>query len=376
MKNIKDFLGQLPHNSTKNVVLGENKVIFVTGGPGSGKDIIIREVLSHIDITEVNHLQAFNYLIDKKRLCEKTNDFRRETIRNHYPLIINAPADDADKIAYIKEELESMGYNCLMVFVNTSDGVSKERNEKLSRMMYESVRHSRWSTSQQNKKQFRNIFENFLQIDNNETIDQIEEDIERIYKKINRFLVTESSKPKLVDLNPKMKADGPDDITPDNRANEPQTDDIKYDAGKRRKSYIFKTYSEDSDVKMVVKPQPKETNFSKDKESSKKKKMVDSPTVNQRMRNVDGIGQEFDTRQQGTVYPMSGLGNVTYREQREFKSFRTKLKEAIDDPGAVDMGVGGVLNGATNKEPMQSYKDQEKNIGIKITKKGKKNVQQ
>ena len=376
MKNIKDFLGQLPHNSTKNVVLGENKVIFVTGGPGSGKDIIIREVLSHIDITEVNHLQAFNYLIDKKRLCEKTNDFRRETIRNHYPLIINAPADDADKIAYIKEELESLGYNSLMVFVNTSDEVSKERNEKLSRMMYESVRQSRWSSSQQNKKQFRNIFENFLQIDNNETIDQIEEDIERIYKKINRFLVTESSKPKLVDLNPKMKADGPDDITPDNRANEPQTDDIKYDAGKRRKSYVFKTYSEDSDVKMVVKPQPKETNFSKDKESSKKKKMVDSPTVNQRMRNVDGIGQEFDTRQQGTVYPMSGLGNVTYREQREFKSFRTKLKEAIDDPGAVDMGVGGVLNGATNKEPMQSYKDQEKNIGIKITKKGKKNVQQ
>lgn len=375
MKSIKDFLGQLSHNrNTKSVVFGENKVIFVTGGPGSGKDVIIREVLSHSDITEVNHLQAFNYLTDKKKLNEKSHDFRRETIRNHYPLIINAPADDADKIAYIKEELETLGYNSLMVFVNTSDEVSKERNEKLARMMYESVRHSRWSASQQNKKQFKNIFENFLQIDNNETMDQIEEDIEIIYKKINKFLVSESSKPKVVDLDPKLKADGPDDITPDNRGDEPQTDDIKYDAGKRRKSYIFKTYSEDSDVKMVVKPEPKGTNFSKDKESAKKKKMVDSPTVNQRMRNVDGIGQEFDTRQQGTVYPMSGLGNVTYREQREFKSFRSKLKEAIDDPGAVDMGVGGVLNGATNKEPMQSYKDQDKKIGIKITKKGKKNV--
>jgi len=373
MKNIKDFLGQLSHNKNKNV-FGENKVIFVTGGPGSGKDVIIREILSHVDITEVNHLQAFNYLSDKKRLFEKSNDFRRETIRNNYPLIINAPADDGEKITYIKEELESLGYSSLMVFVNTTDSISKQRNEKLTRMMYESVRHSRWSASQNNKRDFKNIFENFLHIDNNHSIDEIEEDIESIYKRINKFLVSESAKPKLVDLNPKLKADGPDDITPDNRADEPQTGDIKYDAGKRRKSYIFKTYSEDAGVRMIVKPEPKETNFSKDKESSKKKKMVDSPTVNQRMRNVDGLGQEFDTRQQGTVYPMSGLGNVTYREQRDFKSFRNKLKEAIDDPGAVDMGVGGVLNGATNKEPMQSYKDQERNIGIKITKKGKKNV--
>ena len=36
------------------------------------------------------------------------------------------------------------------------------------------------------------------------------------------------------------------------------------------------------------------------------------------------------------------------------------------------MGVGGVLGGATNSEPMQSYKDQDRNIGITITKKKKK----
>jgi hypothetical protein len=67
---------------------------------------------------------------------------------------------------------------------------------------------------------------------------------------------------------------------------------------------------------------------------------------------------------------MSGLGDVTYREQKEFSKFR-KVIEAIDDPGAVDMGVGGTLNGATNKEPMQSYKDSERNIGLQIKKKKK-----
>ena len=68
---------------------------------------------------------------------------------------------------------------------------------------------------------------------------------------------------------------------------------------------------------------------------------------------------------------MSGLGDVTYREEKEFKSFIKGVKESIDDPGAVDMGVGGVLGGSSNKEPMQTYKDQDRNNGISIKKKKK-----
>lgn len=375
MKNLKDFIGNIsPKNNT--IIFGENKAIFVTGGPGSGKDVIIREILSHVDITEINHMQAYNYLADKKRLFEKSNDFRRETFRTHGPIIINAPADDCERISYIKEELEEFGYNTLMVFVNTSDTVSKNRNEKLSRMMYESVRHSKWSSSQSNKIIYKENFEDFIQIENNSSIENIEENIELVYKRINKFLV-ESSKPTLIKL-PHEKAETPEDITPDNRAGESKFgDDVKSNTPARKnpeKTYIFKTYSEDSQPKMLKSSPPKETNFSKDKETTKKKGLKDSPTVNQRMRNVDGVGQQFDTRQQGTVYPMSGLGDVTYRESRDFKSFRNKIKESIDDPGAVDMGVGGVLGGASNKEPMQSYNDQDKKIGIKITKKVKKNV--
>jgi hypothetical protein len=323
MKNLKDFISNISHNNTTSV-FGENKAIFVTGGPGSGKDVIIREILSHVDITEVNHMQAYNYLADKKRLFEKSNDFRRETIRTHYPIIINAPADDFDRISYIKEELEEFGYNTMMVFVNTTDTVSKNRNEKLSRMMYESVRQSKWTSSQNNKTIYKENFENYIQIDNNQSIEQIEEDIELTYKKINKFFV-ESSKPTLVKLDTD-KAKGPNDITPDNASPAPP-DDIKYNAPKRNKSFIFKTYSEDKKPTMLHSPEPKVTNFSKDKETTKKKGLKDSPTVSQRMRNVNGVGPEFDTRQQGTVYPMSGLGDVTYREGVSFDDFRKKLKK-------------------------------------------------
>ena len=72
-----------------------------------------------------------------------------------------------------------------------------------------------------------------------------------------------------------------------------------------------------------------------------------------------GVSPEYDTRGQGTVYPMSGLGNVTYREQKEnkyTKSFQQFRKEAIDSP-SVEMGVTGGYHGPSNKEPMLTQYD-------------------
>ena len=59
-------------------------------------------------------------------------------------------------------------------------------------------------------------------------------------------------------------------------------------------------------------------------------------------------------------------------EKKDFKNFRNLTKEAIDDPGANDMGVGGTLNGATNKEPLETLSD--KKVLNNITIKKKKNV--
>jgi hypothetical protein len=81
---------------------------------------------------------------------------------------------------------------------------------------------------------------------------------------------------------------------------------------------------------------------------------------------------------------MSGLGDVTYREEAEnkynnkelaessAKSFKQFRKEAIDDPGAVDMGVGGVLGGGSNKEPLETPLSKFGLSGITIEKKKKK----
>lgn len=378
------------------------KAVFVTGGPGSGKDVVIREAIAEQKAVEISVTQAYDFLCDKHKLAEKTNDYRRESIRHRGPLIINGPADLGKEMIWVKEELEELGYQTMMVFVDTTNDVSKQRNMRLSKMISESVRQEKWTHAQQHKESYEKCFDEFIYIDNNGSYEEIEEDITDTYKKINTFIEGKNyneiasyyieNRGKLnatftLKENDYVKktsrffenykasragkastgytkvstggqrADGPADISPDNRAGDSNADSLKWDAPKRTKTYTFRTYSEAQDQPQVkVFPQPKEANFNKDKEKIKKKGVVDAPTVSQRMRNVTSLGPEFDTRQQGTVYPMSGLGDVTYREEKTFKNFKNFLESHMD-PGDNEMGVGGVLGGSTNKEPMENPKD-------------------
>lgn len=373
------------------------KAIFVTGGPGSGKDVIIREAIAESKAVELNSVQAFELLMDKQKLSEKTTDYRREAIRNRGPLVINGPADDHTRIITIREELEEFGYETVMVFVDTTNEASKERNEKLTKSISESVRYDKWQLAQTSKEAYRQNFSNFIDFNNSSTFESIQEDITDTYEKINRFIedknyneiafswlesrgkisITslfkenenvkknsrffESYKANRTSGGPRLstgtgpKADGPGDATPDSRAGDSNADNIKWDGNKKRGSYTFKTYSEEG-PNLKVSPIPKEDNFSKDKEKVKRNRFRDSPTVNQRMRNITTVGPEFDTRQQGTVYPMSGLGDVTYRE-------------SYNDPADSEMGVYGVLGGATNKEPMENPRDKFGSSSIKKKKK-------
>ena len=402
-KTLNEFFRAISEAKTGVVEKAHFKAIFVTGGPGSGKDVVIREAIAESNATELNLVQAFDYLNDKQKLSEKSNDLKLESIRNRMPLIINGPADDFVRIMRIKEELEELGYESMMVFVDTTDMASRQRNERLARMMLESARQDKWRIAQNNKDIFYEKFDNFQFFDNNGTLDTIEEDITQTYLNIGKFLENKDfgetalawleNHGKLTKLgiikeeknvekvnrfiqiktNPRLKAAGPTDIPADNRANDPASGDLKWNGGKGRGSYIFRTYSEEKGITLTKKPEPKEANFSKDKEKSKiKGRYKDSPTVNQRLRNVTGVGPEYDTRQQGTVYPMSGLGDVTYREQKEFSSFRKKLNEFNGFQNDVESGFGGALGGSDNKENMDSYKDPNRNMTTEIIKKKKK----
>jgi cytidyltransferase-like protein len=394
---------ELMHDTRKGMGLHENvdrgmfKAIFVSGGPGSGKDIVIREAISESKIVELNFVQAKDYLADKQKLSEKTNDFRREAIRNRGPLIVNGPADDTDRISYIKEELEELGYETMMVFVNTTNEASKERNSLLSRMMVESVRQDKWLKSQKNTKYFDETFNKFISFDNTGDIDSKEEDIHDIYQKSNEFLASRNLTETALDwLNRngrlninslykeqtnvksstkfiQSKTGGckghrflADNNCPGCQLQRKQgrIDTVKDGDTQSNSGYTFRTY-EETGPKVKVQPATKKPAFQKDKDQINKKRWVNSASG---AMKPAGLSPEFDTRQQGTVYPMSGMGDVAYKEQKEFKNFK-KFIEAIDDPGGTDMGVGGVLGGASNKEPMETLNDRYGSSSTVIKKK-------
>ena len=460
---------ELMHDVRKGMGLNESadrglfKAIFVTGGPGSGKDIVIRECISESKAVELNFQQAYDYLCDKQKLSEKSNDNRRESIRCRGPLIINGPADDFQRITYIEEELSELGYETMFVFVDTTNEASKERNSKLSRMMVESMRNEKWQKSQNNKDWMMNHYDNVLVFENNASISEIEETITETYQLVNKFieqkeysdiakdwldingliniddkfsrLFGESNVKKnsrsiqklniVGKYNSNFRAAGPADITKTNDrvyGSSGVGDSIRGDTYPRKdpngrghsggawsgaystEEKKFKT-NESGNPTLKINPAPKESNFSKDNDKEKVKKRGDKSLKLQRMARPDGVGQEYDTRAGGQgAAAGAGLGNQTYSEtvefsnaqpssaampgssalqpnplsnaydskKKDFKKFRSSLKEFNGFQNDTEMGVGGVLGGASNKEPMQSYKDQERNIGIKIIKKKKR----
>jgi len=358
-KHVKELM----HDTRKGMGIHENvyhglfKAIFVTGGPGSGKDIIIREAINESEITELNIIQARNYLADKRKLSEKSNDFRRESIRNRGPLIINGPADNSDSIVYVKEELEELGYETMMIFVTTSNRASQERNSLLSRTMTESIRYDRWLQSQKNTETYTRLFNNFIPFDNSDNLDQKEQDIHDIYENTVEFLeskvVNEFAKnwlykngnisfdekirliikeQKYDKKNPKFtfnssaeKAKGPADITPDNSGNiagSGTNDSIKGNVGPRKKTGDNSTVTGgaghaayESAPTIKIKPEPKEKNFSQDNNTKKTKRFGDKSLSASRIGKPVGIGDTYDTRAGGQgAAAGAGLGNQTYSE--------------------------------------------------------------
>jgi cytidyltransferase-like protein len=339
MKDVRNGMG-----INESVDRGQFRAIFVTGGPGSGKDIIIREAIAESRIVELNFSQAIDILNDKHKLAMKSMNPKYECIRTRGPLIINGPADDTLKINQIKEELEELGYDTLMIFVSTDDRTSQERNSSLSRMMVESVRQEKWLKAQENTKYFTEAFTNFIEFDNTGRIESKEEDITEIYLTTKLFLDSSAineiaddwfARNNKVDINERFasifkennvktnsksiqtktvgryndnfrSAKGPADIKPDNSGSLVSgQDSIKGDTGPRKKTTSSVTggawsgaYEETQPTLKISSP-PKEPNFQKDNDKNKKLKRGDTSLSAGRVGRPDGVGQSYDTRAGG-----------------------------------------------------------------------------
>ena len=66
-----------------------------------------------------------------------------------------------------------MGYDCYMVFVNTTLEVAQERNQKRARRLPPKLLANSWNQVQQNIGKFNGLFKsNFMVVDNSKTLDE------------------------------------------------------------------------------------------------------------------------------------------------------------------------------------------------------------
>lgn len=126
------------------------KAIFLVGGPGSGKDIVLRKVLGAYDLQEL-----------------KLEQLKEDVIQGDQSIVINTNAYNFDGVISNKNLLEDHGFETSMIFVDVSDKISKQRLS--SRNISEEIRKKRLKESKKNILAFGNSFSYFTIFENNST---------------------------------------------------------------------------------------------------------------------------------------------------------------------------------------------------------------
>ncbi len=188
------------------------KAVFMAGGPGSGKSYVAGELfgipkkinVSTSGLKTVNSDTEFEFLLRKygfetfgtgkldidkwpdevfdaiaggdedsenmtlrKKAKLMTKDRKEKYMEGRLGMIIDGTGHNFGKIKKEKQQLEALGYDCYMVFVNTSLNVALQRNKERARTLPEDILTKSWKDVQKNLGAFQALFgSNFVIVDN------------------------------------------------------------------------------------------------------------------------------------------------------------------------------------------------------------------
>ena len=185
------------------------KAIFMAGGPGSGKSYVAnRTTLGHgmkiinsdtmfekymeragkeldqLDITpeefkEVTKLHNLARVITKKQ--------KLQYINGRLGLVIDGTGRRYEVLARQRKELDGLGYDTYMIFVNTSLEVAQERNMERKRKLPPAFVEDAWTAVQGNMGKYQNLFgsQNFIVVDNNDAGDDV---FKKVWKQAKKLI--------------------------------------------------------------------------------------------------------------------------------------------------------------------------------------------
>ena len=213
------------------------KAVFMAGGPGSGKSYVASQLfgipkkvnVSVSGLKSVNSDTEFEFLLKKygfatygtgkldidkwpdevfdaiaggdedsenmtvrKKAKLMTADRKKQYMEGRLGMIIDGTGHKFQKIKKEKQQLEKMGYDCYMVFVNTSLEVAKQRNQERERRLPEKILVKSWQDVQKNLGGFQSLFgNNFVIVDNSKFLkpEEAQKKFGRLVKKyIDKFI--------------------------------------------------------------------------------------------------------------------------------------------------------------------------------------------
>ena len=252
MIKLKDLLNEGVYDK------GILKAVFMAGGPGSGKSYVAGQIfgipkkinLSVSGMKSVNSDTEFEFLLRKygfetygtgkldidkwpdevfdaiaggdedseemtvrKKAKLMTKDRKEKYMEGRLGMIIDGTGHNYGKLQAEKKKLEAIGYDCYMVFVNTSLQVAKERNKARARTLPDDILTKSWKDVQNNLGKFQGLFgSNFAIVDNSKFLS--DEDAQKKFgmitkKYIDKFIKRPIKNPKgkkWVKNNIKLKA--------------------------------------------------------------------------------------------------------------------------------------------------------------------------
>ncbi len=151
------------------------KAFFLAGGPGSGKSYVVRKTTGgaghSLDIRAMDNIERDRIRDVAKRITKKR---QANYIEGRLGLIIDGTGKDFEKITRQARNLEALGYDTHMIFVNTSLDVALQRNAERARKLAEPLVVQSWNDVQKNIGKFNNYFKgNFIIIDNNDAKEDV-----------------------------------------------------------------------------------------------------------------------------------------------------------------------------------------------------------
>ena len=178
------------------------KAIFLAGGPGSGKSYVVRKTTGGLGMKIVNSDDIYEKMLNDAGLettpedifSDKGQEIRVKAkkttkrmqgnfLKGRLGVIIDGTGKDYDKIAKQASELQKLGYETYMIFVNTSLDTAQERNRMRQRTLPEAEVEKMWNAVQRNIGKFQQFFgsRNMIIVDNNDAGEDV---FNKVWKRI------------------------------------------------------------------------------------------------------------------------------------------------------------------------------------------------